>query len=98
MQPWVLNVFIKAFHSGRLAIALVLCLLALTLWGLRVSVVAPVDIGAGVLFFFLAATLPLAAYRPTVAALGYLALFAVASFSARSPDLVTLTSVLMVTV
>lgn len=98
MQLWVLNVFIKAFHSGRVVIALVLCLLALTLWGLRVSVVAPVDIGTGVLFFLLAATLPLAAYRPTVAALGHLALFAVASFSARSPDLVTLTSVLMVTV
>lgn len=86
------------FRSFRLSIALVLCLLALVLWGLRVLVIAPVDVGTGVLFFFLAATLPLAAYFPTAAVLGYLVLFAVVILSGHSPDLLTLSAVLLVTV
>ncbi len=90
--------FVNFFRSIRLSIALVLCLLALVLWGLRVLVIAPVDVGTGVLFLFLVATLPLAAYLPTAAVLGCLILLAFVNLSGHSPDLLTLTAVLLVTV
>lgn len=89
---------IEKFRSIRLLTATALCLLTLALWGLRVLVIAPVDVGTAVLFFFWAATLPLAVYLPTVAALAYLVLFALTSFFDRSPDVLTLTAVLLVTV
>lgn len=77
---------------------MILAIVALGLWSIRVFLIAPVDGHTTILFLFLAASLPLSVYFPRSASTLCILLFCFVSLTSRSPDILTLSAVFLLTV